>query len=595
MNDHTTGEGASGTKDSTIDVRRFLCTEELSEEQIQTCQFWVNANRAIRKSKQPNFRGCRIKTNEKYNYQYLEEELQEYEDKDIINFLKYGWPLNAVDTDKQTHTVPNQKNARKNVEALRKYIKSEVNRGTAIGPFHTIPFEGDCRISPLDTREKKDSTELRVILNLSSPFQRGSVNHSISKKMYLGKPMNLKYPTTDDLVDIIKNKKEEDEEVLIYKVDLSKAYRQMFMDPGDIHLLGYRIDDKFYFDITLSMGSRSAAYCCQRTTSMVTYITHRKGNREVNYLDDFGGAEVAARAMTAFNLLRQVLCCIGLDESEKKAVEPTEEASFLGIWFNTKLMTLTITAQRLNELITLLDQWEKRSQATRRDLQSLLGKLSFACNTVRAGRVFVSRLINEIKTCPDESHEISEDTKMDVRWWRRYMKQFDGITLMPSINWEAPDRVMACDACLEGGGGWCQDTCFFAAFPENLKQDSRVCINELELITIVACIKLWAARIENRNILVFCDNKTTVDVVNAGRAKNTFAQACLRELCWWLAQKNAVVKVIHKPGKLNSTADKLSRAVISKHHYTECMREIEEKNLFLTEVDSSVFSFTHDW
>ena len=38
--------------------------------------------------------------------------------------------------------------------------------------------------------------------------------------------------------------------------------------------------------------------------------------------------------------------------------------------------------------------------------------------------------------------------KKDILWWIHFMEQFDGITLMPPINWDAPDVVFSSDACL---------------------------------------------------------------------------------------------------------------------------------------------------
>ena len=78
--------------------------------------------------------------------------------------------------------------------------------------------------------------------------------------------MTLRYPSIDDLARIVRSKGIRS---CIFIQDLSKVYRQLYMCPGSIHLLGYWVEDELYFDVTLSMGSRSAAYCCQRTTNAV--------------------------------------------------------------------------------------------------------------------------------------------------------------------------------------------------------------------------------------------------------------------------------------------------------------------------------------
>ena len=42
----------------------------------------------------------------------------------------------------------------------------------------------------------------------------------------------------------------------------------------------------------------------------------------------------------------------------------------------------------------------EKTSATLNEIQVLLGKLNFVCSTVRSGRIFVSRLINELKVFP---------------------------------------------------------------------------------------------------------------------------------------------------------------------------------------------------
>ena len=174
-------------------------------------------------------------------------------------------------------------------------------------------------------------------------------------------------------------------------------------------------------------------------------------------------------------------------------------------------------------------------RASLKDLQSLLGKLNFICNTVRSGRVFVSRLINAIRVHPtDGLHEIPDYIIDDIKWWDKYMESFDGISIMPHHKWTAPDRIFSTDACLKGCGGESEDTCFAATFPQFIFNDwGDLSINELEALAIVICLKLWSHKIKNKNVLVFCDNSSTVDIVNTGKARNPFSQQCLREICWF--------------------------------------------------------------
>ena len=73
---------------------------------------------------------------------------------------------------------------------------------------------------PIDTHPKRDSDELRVIMNLSHPFNKGSVNKSISKTKYVDdKDMAIRYPKVDDLCNLIRNKSKKGR-VKLFKRDL---------------------------------------------------------------------------------------------------------------------------------------------------------------------------------------------------------------------------------------------------------------------------------------------------------------------------------------------------------------------------------------
>ena len=73
-------------------------------------------------------------------------------------------------------------------------------------------------------------------MNLSHPHDGTAVNARISKDHYFGKNTELHYPNLDDLVKIIQKK---GRGALLFKRDLLKCYRQIYMDPGSIHLLGF--------------------------------------------------------------------------------------------------------------------------------------------------------------------------------------------------------------------------------------------------------------------------------------------------------------------------------------------------------------------
>ena len=125
--------------DEGFNVCDFLKTDEMTDEQINRCEFWTTANRLVRNSQKHNFQGERIQVNHEWDLDKMKDWLQGYEDKQVIDYLRYGWPLNNKDTYKDTEVPVNQSGARENPEEVRAYLNKEIEAGSVIGPFSHKP------------------------------------------------------------------------------------------------------------------------------------------------------------------------------------------------------------------------------------------------------------------------------------------------------------------------------------------------------------------------------------------------------------------------------------------------------------------------
>ena len=86
-------------------------------------------------------------------------------------------------------------------------------------------------------------------MDLSFPHGR-AVNTNISKDSYLGTDFILTLPS----IDHITNKtKQLGKGSLIYKVDISRAFRHIKIDPRDYFLLGLK-HKNYYLDTSLPFG-----------------------------------------------------------------------------------------------------------------------------------------------------------------------------------------------------------------------------------------------------------------------------------------------------------------------------------------------------
>ena len=423
----------------------------VSEVQLQSnIQDLILAHKVI-DSGVPNRFGCRILLCTQWNTQVFEQFLLDYQEREIIDWITYGFPI-ARD-DNLPDPVPAKQNhlgATLFPSHIDAYIKKETELNAVLGLFSIPPFLNRIGISPLSTRPKRESSSRRVILDLSFP-QGHSVNDGILKDRYCGEYINLSYPTIDTLAQRVV---ELGPSCLLWKKDAWRAFRQIPLCPRDYSLIGYHWNHGLYFDKVMPMGLHTAAYICQRITNAVVFVHRQLGYWSINYLDDFGSAEKPQEAWDSYHLMGNILKTIGLREAEDKAVPPTTCMDFLSNTVDTVKMTLEVSEGRREELLQLISKWKLKKSYAVRQLQSLIGKLSFVTNCVHAGCIFIARLIDQLKELKDNSdrHPVTIEMIKDLTWWEKFLPQFDGVSILWLQDCLSMDQWLAMDASLIGVG-----------------------------------------------------------------------------------------------------------------------------------------------
>ena len=377
--------------------------------------------------------------------------MEGYKDKDIVEWLRYGWPSGRLPTlPEPCKTTKNHKGAAEYPTELMKYIQKEKGKEAVMGPFDKMPFRARVGISPLTTRPKKSSTDRRVILDLSFPMGQ-AINDGMSKDEYIGLEAKLTFPKVDELCFRVFQL---GHGCCLFKIDLSRYFRQIPLDPGDYSLIGYIIEGKIYFDKVLPMGMRTAPYIAQRVSNALAHIHRQMGYFLLNYVDNFLGAEVREKAWQAYQFLTRLLRDLQVDTSPEKLVAPTTRLDFLGITFDTVKQTIEIPQEKLEEIAQETSTWLTKTSATRKEAESLIGKLQFVAKCVRAGRIFIARLINWIRGMNRTAHyPIPLEARKDVAWWGRVMPEYNGVSLLWLVKEPQVDAVIATDSCPKGYGG----------------------------------------------------------------------------------------------------------------------------------------------
>ena len=570
-------------------TNRFKELTTMEQLRLQTTNQDLMIAQLVKKGGYPNRYGARIPIQSKWNLHKLEELLKDYHDKEVVEWLRYGWPSGRLPTlGDPARTFKNHKGATDFPAALDKYIHKEAEKGVVMGPFEAIPFSSNVGISPISTRPKKSSPDRRIIIDLSFPPGQ-AVNDGMIRDNYLGQWVKLTFPRVDDLALRIYTL---GKSAMMFKIDLSRYFRQLPLDPGDYSLVGYIVNNKLYFDKVLPMGMRTAPYIAQRVTNAIKHIHQQLEYYLLNYVDDFLGAETKDRIWQAFTHLTQLLEELRVDTAPEKMVPPTTRIEFLGVTLDSQTMTMEMPEDKIRDIKQELDTWLYKQSASRKEAESLMGKLQFMGKCIKPGRIFIARLINWMKTLSRKGkHTIPWEARKDISWWGRFAQQYNGISLIWLHNVPEVDKVIATDACKHGFGGTFGQQYFRGRFPENWATKN---IAELEIRAVIAALKIWGQELTGQYFWVHVDNEAVSTVINLGAARDEALQDALREIAMLAAKHQFIIKAKHISGISNRIPDWLSRwgEQDSKKKFIEYARE---KSLHKCRLPSNSCQFDNVW
>ena len=313
----------------------------------------IKTHRMIRDSGCPNFLKCRIPVTSNLKIENWRSYLDNYWDQQIVDLLQYGFPLDFNRQCQLVSTEVNHASAIQHSHHVQQYLQEELTHKAILGPFTQPPFS--IHVSPLMVRDKQDSDQKRTIMDLS----------------WLS--YTLHYPSIDNITAALSKL---GPAAQLFKIDISRAFRQIKIDPGDIDLLGMKFQGQYFIDLSVAFGYRHGTKIFQRCTDAIRHIMTVNGFPNLfNYIDDLVYTGLPSNIHQAFHFLKHLLADLGLDISYKKLVPPDTAVTCLGILINTIDKTIAIPAQKLQEITATCNNWTTRTYCSKRDLQSLLGSL----------------------------------------------------------------------------------------------------------------------------------------------------------------------------------------------------------------------------
>ena len=224
----------------------------------------------------------------------------------------------------------------------------------------------------------------------------------------------------------------------------------------------------------------------------------------------------------------------------------------MGIIVDVDSHTFSIEETNLNEISRECVSAFIRTRLSKRELQSLLGKLLYISRCVKNSCAFLNRMLQTLRDHHDADHTYpSEGFYQDLFWLLKFLESSNGVIRFCR---DPVAYIVHVDATLSHiGGAW--GSLFYAS--EILFDD--LAITQCEMYNIVVAAKLWGREWRDKVVNIKCDNESAVAVCSTGKTKSEFLNVCLYNLWLITAKYNIELRVSHIKGVNNVLADALSR------------------------------------
>ena len=124
-----------------------------------------------------------------------------------------------------------------------------------------------------------------------------------------------------------------------------------------------------------------------------------------------------------------------------------------------------------------------------------------------------------------------------------------------------------------GMGALCGPAWMHCLWPEEFIKSNKPSIEYLELFGVTAAVLTWIHLFRNRRVILFCDNKSVVDMINITSTSCKNYMVLIRFIVLKGLIENVRIFAKHVEGVKNSLADSLSRNKIDLFKHLCAKRE----------------------
>lgn len=507
--------------------------------------------------------------------------------RQILHAIEFGAPVDFEGDRSQRRQRPNHPIDDAHLQKVRDVIAADVKDNKKAGPLQREPWPYvngyPLCASPIGAVPKKNSGKVRVIHDLSAPKGGDSINGGIDDG-------SLEISSFGHAARAVRRA---GRGAWLIKLDVEAAYKQVPVQPGDWHLLGFEFEGKLYYERVLPFGLRSSCRLWELFAAALHFMCEKLNcgvpHEVIHYVDDFLfvvspiGGEPAAQRLLELALALCKHLGVPMATGPGKVEGPAQCLTFLGIELDTLKLEARLPQQRLDELHALMVEWQSYTRASVKQLQSLTGLLNFASACVAPGRVYTRRLINhtshiiaaDLGRGPHTQVKLSAAALADVRWWAEMLREWNGVSLLYEEEWEeAPLIQLYTDACNTGYGGYYAGRWFAGQWSSAelaaASRDKRISMPFLEMRALLMAAATWGHLWRGKKITFRCDCQPVVQAFEQMRSRTTTQMHQIRSLHQLAVKHNFTFRVWHIVGETNTIADELSRSGASQAFRSMC-------------------------
>ena len=454
----------------------------------------------------------------------------------------------------------------------------EVCKKRYAGPFKSPPFEHYIQ-SPIGLVPKDQRKDVRLIFHLSYPRNPSS---GLRESVNTNTPAEYCHVKYADFDSAVQRCIEEGIGCRISKSDFTAAFRNLGIRKKHWKFLLMKarnpLDKVFYYfvDKCLPFGSSISCAQFQAVSDAVAHLVQvRIHKRIINYLDDYlFVAYLEFECNRQVRVFMEICLLIKMPVSLEKMHWATTRLVFLGLLLDTVEQLILLPKGKIERRIDLINAAlnKQSGKITLKELQRLTGFLNFLGRGIVPGRAFTRRLYSYAKVGLKPYHHIclNAEIKRDLQLWLTFLHH-PSVFSRPFVDCKSEICADAIDMFSDssgseflGFGATCGTSWMYQQWNANYIRNYQPSIEYLELFALVAGVKTWIHRYTNRRVILFCDNKSVVDMVNASSSSCKNCMVLIRFLVLEGLINNVRIFARHVEGRKNYFSDALSRLKISK-------------------------------